>query len=86
MMRAFTRKVSLTLRRGKYRTHPLVEVLNQYFKNNHIFGGEINTPKSYASKVAVTSATETGNDAVIFTNYNRLDYAHRKRRLPLAIP
>jgi len=56
---------------SKYRTRPLEEALKSYFKDEQIFGGLHETPKSHARKVAVTAACETGEQAVIFTNYNR---------------
>jgi hypothetical protein len=38
-----------------------------------MFGGVRETPLPSARKVAVTSSTETAEQAVIFTNYNRAD-------------
>ncbi|KAF2188984.1 hypothetical protein K469DRAFT_684250 [Zopfia rhizophila CBS 207.26] len=72
--RAFTPKLSgLRLGKRKYRTHPLEEALKDYFKDEPIFGGPHETSVSYARKVAVTASCETGEQAVIFTNYNRVD-------------
>lgn len=44
-----------------------------HFKDEPIFGGVHETSVSYAHKVAVTASCETGEQAVIFTNYNRAD-------------
>ena len=73
--RAFTPKFygGLKIGKRKYRTHPLEEVLKDQFKDESIFGGLHETPASYARKVAVTASCETGEQAVIFTNYNRAD-------------
>ena len=57
--------------RSKYKTRPLEDALQGYFKNENLFGGNHESSKSYARKVAVTAACETGDQAVIFTNYNR---------------
>ncbi|KAF2012508.1 hypothetical protein BU24DRAFT_442957 [Aaosphaeria arxii CBS 175.79] len=72
--KAFTRKIfgGVTLGKTKYRTQPLDDALKECFGNEALFGGELHTPRS-GRKVAVTSATETGEQAVIFTNYNRVD-------------
>jgi hypothetical protein len=71
--KAFTTKVfgGLLLGTTKYSTNTLTEALQESFKNDTIFGGGPDTCASYARKVAVTSATETGEQAVVFTNYNR---------------
>lgn len=55
----------------KYSAHNLEEALQDCFKNDCIFGGGPDTSTSYMRKVAVTAATELGEQAVIFTNYNR---------------
>lgn len=57
----------------KYRTVPLEEALAESFRDEAMFGGVPETPVGCARKVAVTAATETGDQAVIFTNYNRAD-------------
>lgn len=73
--RAFTPKLygGLKIGKRKYRTRPLEEVLIENFKDELIFGGEHESSASYARKVAVTASCETGEQAVIFTNYNRAD-------------
>jgi hypothetical protein len=57
----------------KYRTGPIEDAFDECFKNETMFGGAREIPLSNARKVAVTSATETADKAVIFTNYNRAD-------------
>ncbi|KAF1996801.1 hypothetical protein P154DRAFT_565860 [Amniculicola lignicola CBS 123094] len=57
----------------KYRALPLEEALADTFKDEALFGGVSRSHISCTRKVAVTSATETGEQAVIFTNYNRAD-------------
>lgn len=73
--RAFTPKFygGLKIGKRKYRTRPLEEVLKDHFKDEPIFGGLHETSASYARKVAVTASCETGEQAVIFSNYNRVD-------------
>jgi hypothetical protein len=73
--KAFTPKFfgGVSLGTNKYRTHPLEDALHECFKDESIFGGTRETPLASARKVAVTSATETAEQAVIFTNYNRAD-------------
>jgi hypothetical protein len=73
--KAFTPKFfgGISLGANKYRTQPLEEALSECFKDEPIFGGARETPLASARKVAVTSATETAEQAVIFTNYNRAD-------------
>lgn len=55
----------------KYSTSHIEEALKECFKDEPIFGGAPDSSSTYARKVAVTAATETGEQAVIFTNYNR---------------
>jgi hypothetical protein len=57
----------------KYHTRPLEDALSECFKDESMFGVPHETPLASARKVAVTSATETADQAVIFTNYNRAD-------------
>jgi hypothetical protein len=73
--KAFTPKFfgGVSLGTNKYRTQPLEEALNECFKEEPMFGGARETPVANPRKVAVTSATETAEQAVIFTNYNRAD-------------
>jgi hypothetical protein len=75
--RAFTTKFmgGIKLKR-KYRTEPLEQLLQENFKDEPIFGGTEEysvSHGSYGRKVAVTASTETAEQAVIFTNYNRPD-------------
>lgn len=55
---------------GQYKTKPLTEALQKMFPEDIIFGGGRRCLKSQV-KVAITSTTETGQQPVIFTNYNR---------------
>lgn len=73
--KAFTPKFfgGISLGTNKYRTQPLEEALSECFKDESMFGGAHDIPLASARKVAVTSATETAEQAVIFTNYNRAD-------------
>ncbi|KAF2134377.1 hypothetical protein P153DRAFT_402048 [Dothidotthia symphoricarpi CBS 119687] len=57
----------------KFRTQPLEEALSECFGDEAIFGGVPEASVGCARKVAVTAATDTGEQAVIFTNYNRVD-------------
>ena len=45
-----------------------------------MFGGQHDMSSSYFTKVAITTATEAGDRAVICTNYNRLNDSNCKRR------
>ena len=56
---------------NRYRTRPLVEALQEAFRDECLFGGEHEEPSSYFTKVAVTATTDTADRAVILTNYNR---------------
>jgi hypothetical protein len=70
--KAFTTRLGgFRLGTSKYRTRPLEDALKTCFKNEKIFGGIHESSKSYARKVAVTAASETGEQAVIFSNYSR---------------
>lgn len=73
--KAFTPKFfgGVTLGTTKYRTQPLEDAFSESFKEEAMFGGVRDGPLASARKVAVTSATETAEQAVIFTNYNRAD-------------
>jgi hypothetical protein len=73
--KAFTPKLlgGVSLGTNKYRTQPLEDAFSECFKDESMFGGVRETPFASARKVAVTSATETAEQAVIFTNYNRAD-------------
>jgi hypothetical protein len=71
--KAFTSKVlgGLAFGNPNYRTRPLQEALHDSFREETMFGGRRDTPVAYSRKVAVTSAKRTGEQAVVFTNYNR---------------
>lgn len=72
--KAFTPKVGgLKFGKRKYRTKPFEEALVDYLKDEPIFGGSHEASARYSRKVAVTAATEMGDEAVILTNYNRPD-------------
>ena len=73
--KAFTPKFlgGVTFGTTKYRTQPFEEALSECFRDEAIFGGVPEIPTGCARKVAVTAATETADQAVIFTNYNRAD-------------
>ena len=72
--KAFTPKLSgLKFGKRKYRTRPLEEILVEHLKDEPLFGGFHEATARPSPRVAVTAATETGDQAVIFTNYNRAD-------------
>lgn len=58
---------------SKYKTKPLEEVLKATFSvsDQPLFGGQHSHYHS-SIKVAVTSATEIGENALLLANYNRL--------------
>lgn len=56
---------------SKYRTRPLVQALQTSFKDDYLFGGTHEGYNNYRTKVALTSTSETGDQAVILANYNR---------------
>ena len=56
---------------GKYKTRPFKEALKEAFQDDQLFGGVCEDAR-YQRKVAVVSTSETGQRAVILTNYNRL--------------
>jgi hypothetical protein len=61
-----------TLRHGsKYKTTPLHWILEQTFGHEYLYGGQHKSHGSYATKVAVTSTTGTGQHPVILGNYSR---------------
>jgi hypothetical protein len=70
---AFTSKLlgGVMFATTKYSSRHIEEALQKCFKDEPIFGGEPDSFLKYARKVAVTAATGTGEQAVIFTNYNR---------------
>jgi len=58
--------------KGKYKTRPYRDALKDAFnEKDQLFGG-ICEEARYQRKVAVVSTSETGQRAVILTNYNRL--------------
>ncbi|KAJ8114147.1 hypothetical protein OPT61_g3904 [Boeremia exigua] len=73
--KAFTPKIfgGVGLGTNKYRTRSIEDAFSECFKEQTMFGGVHDTPLAIGRKVAVTSATETAEQAVIFTNYNRAD-------------
>jgi predicted acylesterase/phospholipase RssA len=64
---------SIRFSKSKYKTKGLEAVLRERFGEESMFGGVPDIPSGYMRKVAVTAATESGERAVIFTNYNRAD-------------
>lgn len=71
---AFTPRFGgLKLGTRKYKTEPLEQALKEHFKDESIFGGIHQDPAVYSRKVAVTASCETGEQAVIFTNYSRAE-------------
>jgi hypothetical protein len=72
MEKPFTSKLSeLKFGKRKYRTRPLEEVLEELLKDKLLFGGVHESPARCLQMVAVTAATDTVDQAIIFTNYNR---------------
>ena len=58
--------------KGKYKTRPFREALKDAFNEDQLFGGRCEGAETrYQRKVAVVSTSETGQRAVILTNYNR---------------
>lgn len=57
--------------KGKYKTKPFREALKESFNDDQLFGGVCEEAR-YQRKVAVVSTSETGQRAVILTNYTRL--------------
>lgn len=65
-------------RGGRYKTKPLTDTLQEMFSDDCIFGGGHRCLKSQV-KFAITSTTETGQQPVIFTNYNREQITDQQR-------
>lgn len=63
---------------GQYKTTPLTVALQKMFSDDFIFGGGHRCLKSQV-KFAITSTTETGQQPVIFTNYNREQITDQQR-------
>jgi hypothetical protein len=55
----------------KYKTRAIEDALQEAFSDECLFGGKHDASSSYYIKVAVTATTETGDQPVILTNYNR---------------
>ncbi len=76
------RIATFSLSGAKYRTRPLEHVLAECLGESYIFGGAHAPADQYATKVAatkvaVTSATDTAHRAVVHANYNRQDSGSR---------
>ena len=70
----------------KYKTKPLERVLKETFSVSEqpLFGGQHN--RSHSSvRTAVTSTKETGEKAVLLTNYNRSHVRDDQCRFPMVI-
>lgn len=68
----------------KFKTKPLEEALHDSFQTEALFGGRRQVPPAGRCKVAVTSAKDTAERAVIFTNYNRPQDDKRKFKVQSA--
>ena len=73
--RAFVPRLpgGIRISKSKYKTQDLEKVLLEAFGEEAMFGGVPEIPSGCPRKVAVTAATEAGERAVIFANYNRPD-------------
>jgi hypothetical protein len=71
MAQAFTKRSIHSFGRSKYHNKPLTTCLAETLGKEAMFAG--NRARGCSRKVAVTAATETGERAVIFANYNRKD-------------
>lgn len=82
--KAFTPKLlgGVTFGNPNYKTQPLQEALCETFHDEVMFGGRSRAPFAASRKVAVTSAKRTGDQAVIFTNYNRKEDKQGKSITP----
>jgi hypothetical protein len=69
----------------KFKTKPLEEALHESFQSEAMFGGKRHIPPASRCRVAVTSAKDTAERAVIFTNYNRPQDDKRKLHFHSAI-
>lgn len=68
---AFTPRLPGMRFSSRYRTHPFEQALRKSFREESLFGGHHDSATSYATKVAVTASTDTGDQAVVLANYNR---------------
>jgi len=58
--------------KGKYKTRPFTDALKAVFNEDSLFGGRCEEGEArYQRKVGVVATSETGQRAVILTNYNR---------------
>ena len=55
---------------SKYKNRPFEKVLREHFKEECLFGGQHKEDR-YSMKVAVTSTSDTGQQATVLSNYNR---------------
>jgi hypothetical protein len=55
----------------RYKTKPIEKALKQAFQDKYLFGGPQGGTGGHFTKVAVTASTETGQDPILFANYNR---------------
>ena len=69
----------------KYKTKPLERVLKETFSvwEQPLFGGQ-HTHSHSSVRTAVTSTKETGEKAVLLTNYNRSHQNDDQRMYPVA--
>lgn len=69
----------MAVKKSKYRTKPFEAALKDTFGENALFGGQRNKrDESYKLKVAITATTNVDQQAVVFTNYNRLEPQHSR--------
>jgi hypothetical protein len=72
MAKAFSARFPRRYGKSKYHNKPLTACLTEEFGEQAMFAGvRSSQARGCARKVAVTAATETGEKAVIFANYNR---------------
>lgn len=65
---------AISLKYSKYRTKPFERILQDVFCDQPLFGGRQNHHR-HSVKVALTATSETGEQAILLTNYNR---SHKK--------
>jgi len=63
--------VAFVHHRSIYKTRPFVAALKEAFGDGRLFGGHAHS-SSYQTKVAVTSVSDSGQNAVLISNYNRV--------------
>ncbi|KAF1847324.1 uncharacterized protein K460DRAFT_278260 [Cucurbitaria berberidis CBS 394.84] len=87
MLSAFTQRFPRRLGKSKYETKPLDACLAETFGEETMFAGvPSDSAHGCLRKVAVTAATETGEKAVIFANYNRKSDSEGSARATSAAP